>query len=177
VCFPMAKRNKAAEKTVPKTGATPPARSITPVVGALTKNAEGLLVTTSVGVGAAEAAAIAGVNLRGIAALLGCAETTLRKVRERSPELDAAINRGLASLEAELVGLLVHSARQGRDLPAIYLLNTRFGYARDAAPPSQPGVTINLPAPLSMDAYLKQLKSANPALAAPTPTPKAGAER
>jgi hypothetical protein len=170
----MAKRKPAAEKTAPETGPTP-ARAITPVLGALTKNAEGLLVATPVGVGAAEAAAIAGVNLRGLAALLGCGETTLRKVRERCPELDAAINRGLASLEAELVGLLVRSARQGRDLPAIYLLNTRFGYARDAAPPSQPGVTINLPAPLSMDAYLKQLKSANPALAAPTP--KAGAER
>lgn len=149
----------------------PPARAITPVLGALTKDAEGLLVATPLGVGAAEAASIAGVNLRGVAALLGCSESTLRKVRERCPELDAAINRGLASLEAELVGLLVRSARKGRDLPAIYILNTRFGYARDAAPPAQPGVTINLPAPLSMDAYLKQLKSANPALPAP-PSPR-----
>jgi hypothetical protein len=160
----MGKRKNLPAKPDGETAApdSQPFTALAPVAGALVKNAENLLVATPLGVGAAEAAAIAGVNLRGIASLLGCHEGTLRKIRERCPELDAAINRGLATLEAELIGLLMKSARKGRDLPAIYLLNTRFGYARDAAPPSQPGVTINLPAPLSMEQYLKQLKSANP---------------
>lgn len=84
-------------------------------------------------------------------------------MRERQPALDAALQRGLASLEAELVGHLLTAARNGAFVPALFLLKTRFGYREGDAPESKPNVIINLPGAMSPAAYINSLHAARPA--------------
>jgi hypothetical protein len=145
----------AAAKTEPKTALAP----IRPVEGALARGERGTLVATERAIGAAEAAAAAGVGIAGLAALLGCSREALRQMRERQPELDAAIERGNASNEFELVSLLMQAARKGAFVPALFLLKAKHGY-REGEPPesSRPNVIINLPSALPLDEYLRTIQ-------------------
>jgi hypothetical protein len=148
----VVKRASTPAKTGGKTDLVP----IRPIAGALVKDGKAF-VATERAVGAVEAAAAAGVSTAGIAALLGCSREALRQMRERQPELDAALSRGLASFEAELVGHLVAAMRKGAFVPAIFLLKARFGYREGDAPESKPNIIINLPDAMAPAAYLDML--------------------
>lgn len=144
----MAKRTPPAEKTAPKTEPTVIAR----VSGATIKAADGTLTVTERGLGAIEAAAMAGASTSAIAALLGCSRTTLRELRGRQPEVDEALARGQAAEEQELVSLLRQQAREGYSPAAMFLLKTRHHYRETTpvAPPDRPTTNILvLPAPLT----------------------------
>jgi hypothetical protein len=130
----MAKRTKPAEKTAPETGVPP----IALIPGLVERAEDGTITVTERGLGAAQAAAAAGVPLTGIATMLGCSPSAMRACRERQPTLDEALTAGLSSLEYELVGLLMKAARKGAFVPALFLLKAKFGY-RDSTPPVPDG--------------------------------------
>ncbi len=164
----MAKRKSADSKTAPK---TEPA-AISRIEGAVTKTADGTLTVTERGLGAIEAAAMAGASMPGIAALLGCSAGTLRDIRERQPEVDDAVSRGLAAEEQDLVLMLRKQARDGYAPAAMFLLKTRHGYRETTPVPPSSRPTTNilvLPAPLS-DAEWAAIQSGSRVIDA-TPAP------
>jgi hypothetical protein len=109
---------------------------------------------TERGLGAIAAAAAGGYSRSGIAALLGISRHALRRVAERQPEVAAALQRGEAALEQELVMGLVRQAREGAFVPAIFLLKSKFGYVEGAPPDAaKPTININIPAPMSADEF------------------------
>lgn len=81
----------------------------------------------------AEVAAASGYSRAGVAALLGISRKSLQLCSERQPEVAAALQRGEAALEQELVMGLVQAARKGQYAPTMFLLKTRFGY-RETGP-------------------------------------------
>jgi hypothetical protein len=125
-------------KTEPKPDAPAATPPIAQIPGLVDRAEDGTITVTERGLGAAQAAAAAGVPLAGIATMLGCSASALRACRERQPALDEALTAGLSSLEYELVGLLMKAARKGAFVPALFLLKAKFGY-RDSAPPAPEG--------------------------------------
>lgn len=164
----MAKRTKRAAKQgatqeprvqAPSSGLPAPLASVQPVVGALVRSDDGSYACTERAYGAAEALAAAGLSNAAIAAFLGCSPGTLRKLRDRDERLDAAMARGLAANEVELLGVLQAAARKGMFVPAIFLLKARHGYREGDAPDTRPNVVINLPDALPMDQYMARLRA------------------
>jgi len=163
----MARRMKRAAKQgatqetaaqAPSSGLPAPL-AVQPVAGALVKAADGSYTCTEAGYGAAEALAGAGLSVAAIAAFLGCSAGTLRKLRDRDERLEAALARGLAANEVELLGVLQTAARKGMFVPAIFLLKARHGYREGDAPDTRPNVVINLPDALPMDQYMSRLRA------------------
>lgn len=148
----------AASKKSKTTAPMAAFKAVEPLEKAVEKAPDGqTLIVTERGVGAVAAAAQVGYSRAGIAALLGISRKSLALCIERQPELEAAVGRAEAALEAELVGLLVQGARKGQYAPAMFLLKTRFGY-RETGPTdgsAQPSININIPPPLSADEFRK----------------------
>lgn len=112
-----------------------------------------------------------------------------QRVKKEDLELAAALVRGRCRLEAELVNHLLRIARSRLPqaaISAMFLLKTRAGYKEGFLPEgeSQPSVavTINLPSPMSVEAYRRRVIDAGGPLIEGTavevaPEPLSEAER
>ena len=74
------------------------------------------------------------------------------------PEAQEAIDAGRQLFHDTLVDGLVKAAANGREVPAMFLLKTRFGYRENDQPSdTRPVVTINLPGAMTPEQYAKGL--------------------
>jgi hypothetical protein len=98
-----------------------------------------------------------GVNEHAIAAALGLAFETWKRIRDEDPEAKAAWQEARAIEENRLAGELFRQAMDGNTTAAIFLLKGRHGW-RDVGPAEgdsgvKVGVQINLPGALKAEDY------------------------
>ena len=96
-----------------------------------------------------------GFAQKAVARQLGIDPKTFREIRKRDPELEAAVDRGLAKAEKDLVDLLMEAARGGNVASAMFLLKTRHGY-REQGPvegSAVPQVNIVIPPKMSAEDF------------------------
>jgi hypothetical protein len=114
---------------------------------------------TDVAIERVEALARTGLRQTSVAALLGISEDAWDRAKEQQPEVAAAFQRGRASLEEELAGMLVAQARKGNIAATIFALknvaNWSDGGIRGEQAPSL-SVNINIP-PAMTDEEFKQI--------------------
>lgn len=104
-----------------------------------------------------------GIGVKSIAHHLRLDPTSFRNARDRQPEIDEAIGRGVERMKDELVGLLLAQARNGNYVAAMFLLKGKFGM-RDSGPvrpddaieDGPTGGVLIVPAELTVAEYLAQ---------------------
>ena len=97
-----------------------------------------------------------GVREEDIARCYDIARNTWVKVKDRQPEVQAAIDLGRQAMHDALVGKLYERATKGSGdaIAAFFLLKTRFGYRENEVPAdARPQVTIVLPGAAAVGHY------------------------
>lgn len=121
-----------------------------------------------------EAMSAKGCHQETIAKVLRISHDTLLACRRRQPEVQAALERGMAVQHDELVEILMKQARQGQFVPAMFLLKTRFGYKEGVQIDANLNVNhsgvLVVPAEMTVEQYLA-MKAAEGNLIDVTPQP------
>jgi hypothetical protein len=120
------------------------------------------------------AMAARGLRLEDIARRLEIGTTTFKRLKERDPRVLEAYETGSSELHEELVGLLIKKAKKGETAALLFALKTRFSY-RESGPTVDHhhthAVRIELPAPLTREAYARKVDAARMIDATATPAP------
>lgn len=98
-----------------------------------------------------------GRDIVSIAKALGMHRDVFRKLRQRDPAAQEALDRGRAQLGDELTDIFLEQARKGNTVAAIYLSKARLGW-RDQGPDPAAGqtnvqVNINMPPNMSDEQF------------------------
>lgn len=120
-----------------------------------------------------EAMSAKGCHQETIAKVLRISHDTLLACRRRQPEVQAALERGMAVQHDELVEILMKQAREGQFVPAMFLLKTRFGYKEGVQIDANLNVNhsgvLVVPAEMTVEQYLA-MKAAEGELIDVTPS-------
>ena len=92
-----------------------------------------------------------------IAKALRMHEQTFRRCRKDQPEVQRALDLGLAANEYELTDILMQQAREGNIVACLFLLKCRHGWREGDAPDQRPNIVINLPDSHTPERYLELL--------------------
>lgn len=139
----------------------PPARLVGPGPGG---QGAAKWVVTEPGLKLVEDLAARGLHLDTIASTLGMHPATFRLVRQRQPEVQWALERGLAKEHDFLVGKLHELAKKGNVVAILFALKARFGYREGVA--TEVNVNVNtggvlvVPERESVEQYLERLRIA-----------------
>ena len=106
-----------------------------------------------------ERMAAEGQDFRSIAKQLGCSGKSLQECRKRQPEVADAFERGHAALADELTHHLLHAARKGNIVAAIFLAKARLGWREGNTQEARTNIVINLPDSQTPESYLRAIQS------------------
>ncbi len=94
-----------------------------------------------------------GRDLTSIAAALGISRDALRRLRERDPGAQQAIDQGRAALGDELTDIFLEQFRKGMTIAGIFLAKARCGWREGEAMPggtvNNTQINITIPPPMS----------------------------
>jgi len=120
----------------------------------------GTLVTVQhPGLALIEEMAAGGRDNATIAKALGIHRTTLCEVRKRQPDVDEALERRRAAMGDELTDILLHHARNGVTVAAIFLAKARCGWREgEGIEPrtiNNTQINIQIPEPMSAEEFAR----------------------
>jgi len=142
----------------------------------IVREAHGKKSVTPAGLARIETLAANGASLQTMAKELGISRPTWRRLRSEDATVKEAIDRGMGTLETELVDrLLTISRKGGRNgmVASMFMLKAKFGWSEGTLPPSvqvnAQQVAIQMPAALSKEQFDELLERTRASGAAGAP--------